>query len=58
MEEHIIWDCKWYKDQQATMMDIWSENSKMNTWSKLLRLEVKKIVQGVCYFIDKIPKFI
>jgi hypothetical protein len=28
MEEHIFWDCKWYKDQRETMIAILSENSK------------------------------
>jgi hypothetical protein len=60
-EEHIFWDCKWYEDQQATVMDILSENSKTEypkSVTGLLRLEGKRFVQGVCYFINKIPKFI
>jgi hypothetical protein len=28
MEEHVFWDCKRYEDQQETMMDILSQNSK------------------------------
>jgi hypothetical protein len=27
-EEHIFWDCKRYENQEATVMDILSENSK------------------------------
>jgi hypothetical protein len=42
------------------MLDILSESSKKE-YSKsvpeILRLE-EKIVQGVCYFINKIPKFV
>jgi hypothetical protein len=43
------------------MMDILSENSKKEypkSVIELLRLEEKRFVQGVCYFINKIPKFI
>jgi hypothetical protein len=60
-EEHIFWNCKLYEDQRATMMDILSENSKKEypkSVTKLLRLEEKRFVQGVCYFINKIPEFI
>jgi hypothetical protein len=60
-EEHIIWACKLYEDQRATMMDILSENSKKyypKSVTELLRLEGKRFVQGVFYFINKIPKFI
>jgi hypothetical protein len=60
-EEHIFWDCKLYEGQTATMMDILSENSKKEypVWLKeLLRLEEKRFVQGVCFFLNKIPEFI
>jgi hypothetical protein len=60
-EVHIFWDCKLYEDQRATMMDILSENSKKEypkSVTELLRLEEKRLVQGICYFINKIPKFI
>jgi hypothetical protein len=43
------------------MMDILSENSKKEypeSVTGLSRLEEKRFVQGVCYFINKIPKFI
>jgi hypothetical protein len=42
MEEHIFWDCKLYKNQRATVMDILSENSKKEypkSVKELLRLE-------------------
>jgi hypothetical protein len=45
----------------AAMMDILPENSKKEypkSVTLLLRLEEKRFVQGVCYFINKIPKFI
>jgi hypothetical protein len=61
MEENIFWDCKLYKDQRATMMDILSKNSTKEypkSVTELLRLQEKRFVQGVCYFINKIPKFI
>jgi protein associated with RNAse G/E len=60
-EEYIFWDCKLYKDQQATMIDILSENSKKEypqSVTELLRLEEKRFVQGISYFINKILKFI
>jgi hypothetical protein len=60
-EEHIFWDCKLYEDQKAKMMGILSENSKKEypaSVTELLRLEEKRFVQGICYFINKIPKFI
>jgi hypothetical protein len=43
------------------MMDILPENSKKEypkSVTELLRLEEKRFVQGVCYFINKVPKFI
>jgi hypothetical protein len=43
------------------MMDILSENSEKEnpeSFTELLRLDEKEFVQGVCYFINKIPKFI
>jgi hypothetical protein len=52
---------KYTADQRATMMDILSENSKKEypkSVTELLRLEGKMFMQGVCYFINKIPKFI
>jgi hypothetical protein len=33
--EHIFWDCKLYEEQRATMIDIFSENSKKNTQIQL-----------------------
>jgi hypothetical protein len=60
-EEHIFWDYKRYEDLRATMMDILSENSKKEypkSVTGLLRLQKKRFVQGVSYFIYKIPKFI
>jgi hypothetical protein len=56
-EECIFWDCKLYEGQRATMMDILFENSKKEV-TELLRLEEKRFVQGVSYFINEIPKFI
>jgi hypothetical protein len=59
--EHIFWYCKPYEDQRATMMDILSENSKKEypkSVTELLRLEEKRFLQGVCYFINNIPIFI
>jgi hypothetical protein len=60
-KDYIFWDCKLYEEQRATMTAILSENRK-NKYPKavteLLRLEEKKIVQGVSYFINKIPIFI
>jgi hypothetical protein len=42
------------------MMDILSENSKkiFKFSYRALKARGKKIVQGVCYFINTIPKFI
>jgi hypothetical protein len=43
------------------MMDILSENSKKEypKWvTELLRLEEKRFLQGVCYFINNISIFI
>jgi hypothetical protein len=60
-EEHIFWECKLYEEQRATMIDILPENGKKeypNSVTELLRLEEKRFVQGVCYFINKIRKFI
>jgi hypothetical protein len=50
-EEHILWNCKWYEVQRATMMDILSGNSKKEypkSVRELLRLEEKRFVQNVC----------
>jgi hypothetical protein len=60
-EEHIFWDCKLYEDQKATMMDILTENSKKEypkSVTELLRLEEKRFLQGVCYFINNIATII
>jgi hypothetical protein len=60
-EEHIFWDFKLYEDQRATMMDILSENIKKEypkSVTELIRLEEKRFLQGVCYFIKNIPIFI
>jgi hypothetical protein len=42
------------------MMDILSENKieYPKSVTELLKLDEKRFVQGVCYFISKIPKFI
>jgi hypothetical protein len=43
-EEHVFWNCKLYKDQSATMMNILSENSKKEypkSVTELLSLEEK-----------------
>jgi hypothetical protein len=45
-EKHIFWNCKWYEDQQATVMDILSETSKKGypkSVTELLRLEEKDL---------------
>jgi hypothetical protein len=60
-EEHIFWHCKLYEDQRARMMDILSEKSKKEypkSVTELLRLKEKRFVQGICYFVNRIPKFI
>jgi hypothetical protein len=60
-EEHIFWECKLYENQRATMMDITSENSKKEypkSVTELFRLEEERFVEGVFFFINKIPKFI
>jgi hypothetical protein len=52
---------KLHEDQQATMMDILSENRKKEypeSVRELLKLEERMLVQGVCYVINRIPKFI
>jgi hypothetical protein len=49
-----------YVDQRATMMDILSENCKKEypkSVTELLRLEEKRFLQGICYFINNIPIF-
>jgi L-rhamnose mutarotase len=59
-EEQIFWDCKRYEDKRETMDDIHSENSKkkyQKSVTELLRLEEKRFVQGVCYYINNIPIF-
>jgi hypothetical protein len=56
-EEHIFWGCKRNEEQRATMRDILSENSKKEypkSVTELLRLEEKRFLQGVCYFINNI----
>jgi hypothetical protein len=60
-EEHIFWDCQLFEEQRVTMIDILSENSKKEypkSVTELLKIEEKRFVQGVCYVINKIPKFI
>jgi hypothetical protein len=60
-EEHIFRDCKLYEDQRATMMDILSKNSKKGypeSVTELLRLEEKRFLQGICFFINNIRIFI
>jgi hypothetical protein len=60
-EERIFWDCKLYEDRRATMMGILFENSKKEypkSVTELLSFGEKRFLQGVCYFINKIPKFI
>jgi hypothetical protein len=60
-EDHIFWDYKLYEEQRATMVAILSENRKKEytkTVTELLRLEEKRFVQGVSYFINKISVFI
>jgi hypothetical protein len=58
-EDHIFSDCKLYEDQRAVVMDILSQNSEKEypkSVTEFLRLEGKRRVQGVSYFINKIPK--
>jgi hypothetical protein len=60
-EERIFWDCKLYEGQRATVMDILSENSKKEypkSGTEHLRLEKKRFMQGICYYINKNPKLI
>jgi hypothetical protein len=60
-EDHIFWDCKLYEEQRATMVAILSENGKKEypkSVTELLRLEEKRFVQVVSYFLNKIPIFI
>jgi hypothetical protein len=60
-EDHIFWDCKLYEEQRATMVAILSENRKKEypkSVTELLRLEENRFVQGVSYFINKIPIFV
>jgi hypothetical protein len=50
-----------YEIQRATVMAILSENRKKEypkSVTELLKLEEKRFVQGVSYFINKIPIFI
>jgi hypothetical protein len=56
MDEHIFWDCKLYTNQMETMTDILCENS-IKMYPKSVP-ELLRFVQGVCYCINKIPKFI
>jgi hypothetical protein len=55
--EFIFWDCKLYEDQRATMMDFCLRTEKKIPMSviEVLRLEEKRFVQVVCYFLNKIP---
>jgi hypothetical protein len=60
-EEHTFCVYKLYEDQKATMMAILSESSKKEcrkSVTELLKLEVKRLVQGACYVVNKITKFI
>jgi hypothetical protein len=60
-EDHIFWGSKLYEEQRATMVAILFENRKKEypkSLTELLRLEEKVFVQGVSYFINKIPIFI
>jgi hypothetical protein len=53
-EEHIFWNCKLYEYQRTSMIDSLSENSKKEyskSVTEFFRLERKRFVQGVCYFI-------
>jgi protein associated with RNAse G/E len=47
---NIFWDCKFYEDQRATMMDILSENRKKkeypNSVTELVRLEKKDLFKA------------
>jgi hypothetical protein len=59
--EHTFWYCKRYEEKRATMGDILSDNSKKEypkSVTELVRLEEKRFLQGVCYFINNIPIFI
>jgi hypothetical protein len=61
IQQVIFWDCKEYEDQRATKKDILSENSKKEypkSVTELLRLEEKRFLQGVSYFISNIPIYI
>jgi hypothetical protein len=56
-EKHIFWGCKRYEEQGATVMDTLSENCKTEypkSLTELLRLEEKRFVLGIHYFINKI----
>jgi hypothetical protein len=47
-----------YEEQRATMIIILSENRKkeyLKSVTEPLRLEERRFVQGVSYFINKIP---
>jgi Fe-S-cluster containining protein len=59
-EEGTFRDSKRYEDQQATMMDILSENSKkeyLKPVTELLKLEENDLCKA-CYFINNIPLFV
>jgi hypothetical protein len=48
-------------EEMFFIIDILSENSKKEypkSVTELLKLEEKRLVQGICYFTNKIPKFI
>jgi hypothetical protein len=56
-EERIFWVCNLYEDQRATMMASLSKSRKKDypkSVTELLRLEEKRFVQGVSYFMRKI----
>jgi hypothetical protein len=59
--EGYISVCKLYEDQRATMVAILSASRKKEypkSATELLRLVEKRFVQGVSYFINRIPVFI
>jgi hypothetical protein len=58
VQSAVFWDCKMYEEQRAIMMAILSENRKKEypkSVTELLTLEGKRFVQGISYFINKIP---
>jgi hypothetical protein len=51
MPTNIFWYCKWYEGQ-------WVSKDYPKSVTELLRLEERRFLQGVCYFINNIPVFI